>query len=194
MPAGMPRFAPNQTPPISALPHHSPPAAHGNPSGHALRRARPIPAAPRQPTALPSVCNGRSCLNEICLPAAIVQDRPTLSRPIARGLRQPRDNLNHLCNWAPSTMPRLPPTPRPPPRPTTRCAAHCVANAVPTSVSQRFDHRDRQPGRLVFGLRRIAAIDTSNPNQKLHTRQHQMHILHNPSVGLWMDSDSTSTD
>jgi hypothetical protein len=117
----------------SALPHHSPPAAHGNPSGHAFPRARPIPAAPRQPTALPSVCNGRSCLNEICLPAAIVQDRPTLSRPIARGLRQPRDNLNHLCNWAPSTMPRLPPTPRPPPRPTTRCAAHCVANAVPTS-------------------------------------------------------------
>ena len=32
-------------------------------------------------------------------------------------------------------------------------------------VSQRSDHRDRQPGRLVFGLRRIAATDTSNPNQ-----------------------------
>jgi hypothetical protein len=61
-------------------------------------------------------------------------------------------------------------------------------------VSQRSDHRDRQPGRLVFGLRRIAATDTSNPNQKLHTRQHQMHILHKPSVRLWMDSDSTSTD
>jgi hypothetical protein len=61
-------------------------------------------------------------------------------------------------------------------------------------VSQRFDHRDRRPGRLVFGLRRIAATDTSNPNQKLHTRQHQLQILHNPSVGLWMDSDSTSTD
>ena len=133
MPAGMPRFARNQTPPISALPHHSPPAAHSNPSGHPFPRARPIPAAPRQPTALPSVCNGRSCLNEICLPAAIVQDRPTLSRPIARGLRQPRDNVNHLCNWAPSTMPGLRPTPRPPPRPTTRCAAHFVANAVFTS-------------------------------------------------------------
>jgi hypothetical protein len=72
------------------------------------------------------------CLNEIWLPAAIVQDRPTLSRPIARGVRQPRDTLNHLGNWAPSTMPRVPPTPRPPPRPTTRCAAHRGANAVPT--------------------------------------------------------------
>jgi hypothetical protein len=39
-------------------------------------------------------------------------------------------------------------------------------------VSQRSDHRDRQPGRLVFGLRRIAATDTSNPNQKLHTERH----------------------
>jgi hypothetical protein len=25
---------------------------------------------------------------------------------------------------------------------------------------------------------RIAATDTSNPNQELHTRQHQMHLLH----------------
>ena len=61
-------------------------------------------------------------------------------------------------------------------------------------VSQRFDHRDRQPGRLVFGLRRIAATDTSNPNHERHTRQHQLQILHNPSVGLWMDCDSPSTD
>lgn len=75
--------------------------------GHA-----PVPAAPRQPTALPSVCNGRSCLNEICLPAAIVQDRRTLSRPIARGVRQPRDNLTssvighhrrcHVCRRRPA--------------------------------------------------------------------------------------------
>ena len=50
----------------------------------------------------------------------------------ARRETTPRQ-FDQLCNWAPSTMPRLPPTPRPPPRPTTRCAAHCVANAVPTS-------------------------------------------------------------
>jgi hypothetical protein len=61
-------------------------------------------------------------------------------------------------------------------------------------VSQRFDPRDRQPGRLVFGPRRIAATDTSNPNHELHSRQHHLPILHNPSVRLWMDSDSPSTD
>ena len=194
MPAGMPRFAPNQTPPIERTAPPLPASGSWQPIRTRLPSGTPHPSGTSSADGFTAVCNGRSCLNEICLPAAIVQDRPTLSRPIARGLRQPRDNLNHLCNWAPSTMPRLPPTPRPPPRPTTRCAAHCVANAVPTSVSQRFDHRDRQPGRLVFGLRRIAATDTSNPNQKLHTRQHQMHILHKPSVGLWMDSDSTSTD
>jgi hypothetical protein len=72
-----------------------------------------------------------------------------------------------------------------------RRSLRCECRPTP---SQRFDHRDRRPGRLVFGLRRIAATDTSNPNQKLHTRQHQLQILHKPSVGLWMDSDSTSTD
>ena len=61
-------------------------------------------------------------------------------------------------------------------------------------VSQRFDPRDRQPGRLVFGLRRIAAIDTSNPNHELQTRQHRMQILHKPSVRLWMDSACPSMD
>jgi hypothetical protein len=73
-----------------------------------------------------------------------------------------------------------------------------AADAPPAAsadlVSQRFDHRDGQPGRLVFGRRRIAATDTSNPNHEPHTRQHQLHILHNPSVRLWMDSDSPSTD
>jgi hypothetical protein len=75
---------------------------------------------------------------------------------------------------------------------------------APDLVSQRSDHRDRQPGRLVFGNRqpgrlvfglpRIGATDTSNPNQQVHTRQHQMHILHKLSVRLGMDSDSPSTD
>ena len=175
-----------------------PPRSRGNvttnPSGHALRRARPIPAAPRQPTALPSVCNRRSCLNETCPPAAIVQDRPTLSRPIARGLRQPRDKLTssvighhrrcHVCRRPPAR------------RLGRRRVAPLTALRMPCDrVSQRFAPRDDQPGRLVFGLRRIAAIDTSNPNHELHTRQHQMPILHKPSVDCgWIPTPPVRTE
>ena len=141
MAAGMPRFAPNQTPPIERTAPPLPASGSWQPIRTRLPSGTPHPSGTSSADGFTAVCNGRSCLNEICLPAAIVQDRPTLSRPIARGLRQPRDDLNQLCNWAPSMMPRLPPTPRPPPRPTTRppprpttrCAAHCVANAVPTS-------------------------------------------------------------
>jgi hypothetical protein len=47
-----------------------------------------------------------------------------------------------------------------------------AADAPPAAsadlVSQRFDHRDGQPGRLVFGRQRIAATDTSNPNHEPH--------------------------
>jgi len=93
--------------------------------GHA-----PTPAAPGQPTALPSVCHGRSCLNEICLPAAVVQDRRTLSPHRARLETTPRQ-FDHLFNWAPSTMPRLPPTPRPPPRPTSCRSVSTIAMASP---------------------------------------------------------------
>ena len=132
MAAGMPRFAPNQTPPIERTAPPLPASGSWQPIRTRLPSGTPHPSGTSSADGFTAVCNGRSCLNEFCLPAAIVQDRPTLSRPIARGLRQPRDNLNQLCNWAPSMMPRLPPTPRPPPRPTTRCAAHCVANAVPT--------------------------------------------------------------
>jgi hypothetical protein len=89
-------------------------------------------------------------------------------------------------------MPRLPPTPAVSADDALRRSLRCECRS--DLVSQRFDHRDRQPGRLVFGLRRIAATDTSNPNHKLPTRQHQLQILHNPSVRLWMDCDSTSTD
>ena len=45
----------------------------------------------------------------------------------------------------------------------------------------------------MFGLLRIAASDTSNPNQKLPPGTNCI-ILHKPSVRLWMDSDSTGTD
>jgi len=111
MPAGMPRFAPNQTPPIQRTAPPLPASGAWQLTGHASPRARPHPSGTSSADGLTAVCNRRSCLNETCLPAAIVQDRPTLSRPIARGLRQPRDNLNQLCHWAPSTMPRLPPPP-----------------------------------------------------------------------------------
>ena len=111
MPAGMPRFAPNQTPPIERTAPPLPASGSSQPIRTPLASGTPHPSDTSSADGFTAVCNGRSCLNEICLPAAIVQDRPTLSRPIARGLRQPRDNLNHRCNWAPSTMPRLPPPP-----------------------------------------------------------------------------------
>ena len=50
--------------------------------------------------------------------------------------------------------------------------------SVSTIAMREVVFGNRQPGRLVFGLLRIAATDTSNPNQKLHTRQHQLPILH----------------
>jgi len=193
MPAGMPRFVPNQTAPIECTAPPLPASGSWQPIRTRLPSGTPHPSGTSSADGFTAVCNGRSCLNEICLPAAIVQDRPTLSRPIARGLRQPRDNLNQLCHWAPSTMPRCR---RPQPaasaddalRRSLCCECRCDL------VSQRSALRDGQPGRLVFGRRRIAATDTSNPNHEPHTRQHQLHILHNPSVRLWMDSDSPSTD
>jgi hypothetical protein len=189
MPAGMPRFAPNQTPPIQRTAPPLPASGSWQPIRTRLPSGTPHPGGTWSADGFTAVCNGRSCLNETCLPAAIVQDRRTLSRPIADGLRQPRDNLTsyvighhrrcHVCR-------------RPPPddalRRSLRCECRCDL------VSQRSDHRDGQPARLVFGRRRIAATDTSNPNHEPHTRQHQLHLLHNPSFRLWMDSDSPSTD
>ena len=99
MPAGMPRFTPNQTPPIQRTAPPLPTSGSWQPIRTRLPSGTPHPSGTSSADGFTAVCNGRSCLNEICLPAAIVQDRPTLSRPIARGLRQPRDNLNHLCNW-----------------------------------------------------------------------------------------------
>ena len=136
MPAGMPRFAPNQTPPIQRTAPPLPASGSWQPIRTRLPSGTPHPSGTSSADGFTvrvqwSLCAPR-CLNEICLPAAIVQDRRTLSRPIARGFETTPRQFDHLCNWAPSTMPRLPPTPRPPPRPTTRCAAHRGANAVPT--------------------------------------------------------------
>jgi hypothetical protein len=54
---------------------------------------------------------------------------------------------------------------------------------------------NRQPGRLVSGQLRIAATDTSNPNQELHTRQHQMHTLHKPAFDCgWIPTPPVRTE
>jgi hypothetical protein len=79
--------------------------------------------------------------------------------------------LNHFCNWAPFVADAPPAASA---DDAVRRSLRCECRS--DLVSQRFDQRDRQPGRLVFGLRPIAATDTSNPNHKLHTRQHQLPI------------------
>ncbi len=91
MPAGMPRFAPNQTPPIQRTAPPLPASGSFQPIRTRLASARPHPSGTWSADGFTAGVQSRSCLNETCPPAAIVQDRPTLSRPIARGLRQPRD-------------------------------------------------------------------------------------------------------
>ena len=112
MPAGMPRFAPNQTPPIERTAPPLPASGSWQPIRTRLPSGTPHPSGTSSADGFTVRGNGRSCLNEICLPAAIVQDRPSLSRPIARGLRPPRDNLTtslighhrrcHVCRRRPA--------------------------------------------------------------------------------------------
>ena len=127
------RFAPNQTPPIERTAPPLPASGSWQPIRTRLPSGTPHPSG----TSLADGFTVRvqwSLLSQRDLPTC--SDSPGSTHAVAphraRLETTPRQ-FDHLCNWAPSTMPRLPPTPRPPPRPTTRCAAHCVANAVPTS-------------------------------------------------------------
>ena len=130
MPAGMPRFAPNQTPPIQ----RTAPPLPASGSWQPIRT--PLPSGTPHPSGTSSADGSTVRVQWSLLPQ---RDLPTCSdspgsthavAPHRARLETTPRQIDHPCNWAPSTMPRLPPTPRPPPRPTTRCAAHCVANAV----------------------------------------------------------------
>ena len=132
MPAGMPRFAPNQTPPIQRTAPPLPASGSWQPIRTRLASGTPHPSGTSSADGF-TVRVQSSLLSQRDLPTG--SDSPGSTHAVAphraRLETTPRQ-FDHLCNWAPSTMPRLPPTPRPPPRPTTRCAAHCVANAVAT--------------------------------------------------------------
>ena len=140
------------------------------------------------------MCNGRSYyLNEDKFTCS---DSPgsthAVAPPRARLETTPRQ-FDHLCGSGHLDDVTFAADPPPAASADDALRRSLSRDAVPTLVSQRLPTiAIASPEGWYSDYGGSPPPTTSNPNQELHTRQHQMHILHKPSVRAG-DADFNST-